>query len=162
MPLLRIILKSYLEGLLGGSVAQSVGRQTCSGHGLTAPEFEPHIRLCADSSEPGAYFGFCICPFPVHAHSLSQINFFFFFFNKVPSWATAVLHCSPLSLLAQLLLLDLGPVVPPCAHPHQMPQLCPGRWELSRDPGLILFSNFKRQHFHQLLFFTTASTKVHS
>ena len=23
-------------------------------------EFEPHIRLCADSSKPGAYFRFCV------------------------------------------------------------------------------------------------------
>ena len=25
------------------------------------PGFEPRIRLCADSSEPGAFFGFCLC-----------------------------------------------------------------------------------------------------
>ena len=24
-------------------------------------EFEPQVRLCADSSEPGACFGFCVC-----------------------------------------------------------------------------------------------------
>ena len=34
--------------------------QLHSGHDLTVPEFEPRIRLCADSSEPGACFGFCV------------------------------------------------------------------------------------------------------
>ena len=29
-----------------------------SGHDLTVREFEPHIGLCADSSEPGACLGF--------------------------------------------------------------------------------------------------------
>ena len=41
-------------------------------------EFEPHIRLCADSSEPGACFEFCVslslCPFPTHALSLPLKN----------------------------------------------------------------------------------------
>ena len=50
------------------------------------PGFEPRIRLCADSSEPGACFGFCLslslslsvslslsrCPSP--AHALSKMN----------------------------------------------------------------------------------------
>ena len=42
--------------------------------------FEPHIGLCADSSEPGACFEFCVslslCPSPPHALplSLSKIN----------------------------------------------------------------------------------------
>ena len=31
-----------------------------SGHDLTVPEFEPHVGLCADTSEPGACFGFCV------------------------------------------------------------------------------------------------------
>ena len=31
-----------------------------SGHDLSVCEFEPHIRLCDDSSEPGARFGFCV------------------------------------------------------------------------------------------------------
>ena len=42
--------------------------------------FEPHVRLYADSSEPGVSFGFCVslplCPSPAHAVSLllSKIN----------------------------------------------------------------------------------------
>ena len=31
-----------------------------SGHDLTVREFEPHVGLCTDSSEPGACFGFCL------------------------------------------------------------------------------------------------------
>ena len=63
-------------GLMGGSVgwASDFG----SGHDLTVWDFEPHIRLCADSSEPGACFGFWVslslCPFPASALSLSKIN----------------------------------------------------------------------------------------
>ena len=37
-----------------------LGVRLHSGHDLTAHEFEPHIGLCADSSEPGACFGFCV------------------------------------------------------------------------------------------------------
>ena len=41
-------------------------------------EIEPHIGLCADSSEPGACFGFCVslflCLSPAHALFLSKIN----------------------------------------------------------------------------------------
>ena len=41
---------------------------------LTVYGFEPYVGLCADSSEPGAYFGFCVsvspCP-PLLARSLS-------------------------------------------------------------------------------------------
>ena len=60
-------------GRLGGSVgwASDFG----SGHDLTVREFEPHVGLCADSSEPGASFRFCVflslCPSPAHALSLS-------------------------------------------------------------------------------------------
>ena len=46
-----------------------------SGHDLEVCEFEPHIGLCADSSEPGAYLGFRIsfflCPSSTHALFLS-------------------------------------------------------------------------------------------
>ena len=46
-----------------------------SGHDLTVLEFEPRVRLCADSSEPGACFRFgvslSLCPSPIHALSLS-------------------------------------------------------------------------------------------
>ena len=31
-----------------------------SGHDLTVCEFGPQVGLCADSSEPGARFGFCV------------------------------------------------------------------------------------------------------
>ena len=31
-----------------------------SGHDLTVREFEPRVGLWADSSEPGACFGFCV------------------------------------------------------------------------------------------------------
>ena len=46
-----------------------------SGHRLTALEIKPRVRLCADSSEPGACFRICVslslCPSPTHALSLS-------------------------------------------------------------------------------------------
>ena len=49
-----------------------------SGHDLTVCGFEPRVGLCADSSEPGGCFGFCVslslCPFPVCALSFSKIN----------------------------------------------------------------------------------------
>ena len=52
---------------------------------ISVPEFEPHVKLCADSSEPRAYFEICVSlslslslfslslsPSPTHALSLSQ------------------------------------------------------------------------------------------
>ena len=60
-------------GRLGGSVGwvSDFG----SGHDVTVHEFETHVRLCADSSEPGACFGFRVslflCPSPTCALSLS-------------------------------------------------------------------------------------------
>ena len=56
-------------GRLGGSVSLA------SGHHLTVCEFEPHIRFCADSLEPGACFGFCLLlslTLPTCALSVSQ------------------------------------------------------------------------------------------
>ena len=44
----------------GAWVAQSVKRPTSSGHDLIVCEFEPRVRLCADSLESGACFGFCV------------------------------------------------------------------------------------------------------
>ena len=35
--------------------------QLSSGHSLAVREFEARDGLCADSSEPGACFGFCVC-----------------------------------------------------------------------------------------------------
>ena len=46
------------EGRLGGSVGWAA--DFGSGHDLVFREFEPHVRLCADSSEPGACFRFCV------------------------------------------------------------------------------------------------------
>ena len=75
--------KSHGTGRLGGSVggASDFG----SGHDLTVREFEPHVGLCADSSEPGACFRFCVslslCPSPAHALSLTLKNKHNFFFN---------------------------------------------------------------------------------
>ena len=40
-------------------VAQSVVSNFGSGRDLTIREFKPRVELCADSSEPGACFGFC-------------------------------------------------------------------------------------------------------
>ena len=44
-------------------------------HDLVVHEFEPQVRLCADSSELGACFRFCVslslCPFPARSLSLS-------------------------------------------------------------------------------------------
>ena len=69
-------LNSTRLGRQGGSVGQA--SVLGSGHDLTVHEFEPHVGLCADSSEPGACFGFCVslslCPSPAHALSLSKIN----------------------------------------------------------------------------------------
>ena len=53
-------LKSGIKGRLGSLVGQVP--DFGSGHDLMIRGFEPHIRLCADSSEPGAFFGFCCLP----------------------------------------------------------------------------------------------------
>ena len=69
------ILKQKSLGCLGGSVGWV--SHFGSGHDLTVRGFEPHIGLCADSSEPGACFWFSVSfslsappPF-VHMLSLS-------------------------------------------------------------------------------------------
>ena len=51
-------IKIHALGHLGGSVgwASNFG----SGHDLAVREFEPRVGLCADSSEPGACFRFCV------------------------------------------------------------------------------------------------------
>ena len=66
---------SEREGCLGGSV--SWASDFGSGHDLAVCEFKSHVRLCADSSEPGACFRFCVslslCPSPfMLCLSLSQ------------------------------------------------------------------------------------------
>ena len=45
--------KKVFWGRLGGSVGWA--SNFSSGHDLTALEFEPHVRLWADGSEPGAW-----------------------------------------------------------------------------------------------------------
>ena len=62
------------QGRLGGSVSQA--SYFGSGHDLRVCVCEPLVRLCADSSEPGACFRFCVsvspCPFSVQTLSQSQ------------------------------------------------------------------------------------------
>ena len=63
----------------GAWVAQSVKRLTLgSGHDLAVSEFESRVGVCADSSEPGACFRFCVslslCPSPARALSLSKMS----------------------------------------------------------------------------------------
>ena len=69
----RYLRMLYKPRLWGGSVSWASG--LCSGHDLTVHEFKPRIGLCANSSEPGACFGFCVplplCSSPAHALSLS-------------------------------------------------------------------------------------------
>ena len=66
------------EGRLGGS-ASSVS-DFSSGHDLAVHEFKPRMGFCADGSEPGAWFRFCVSlslPFPrLHSvsRSVSKIN----------------------------------------------------------------------------------------
>ena len=61
----RLRFRNVFLGSLGGpgGWASEFG----SGHDLMVCEFKALIRLCADSSEPGACFGFCVslslCPF---------------------------------------------------------------------------------------------------
>ena len=54
----------YMKRCWRGSwVGQSVEHSTLdfsSGRDLTVREFKPRIRLCADSSDPGACLGFCV------------------------------------------------------------------------------------------------------
>ena len=70
-PTLALPLKNKL-GVPGWRSQLSVRLQP--GHDLTVREFEPRVGLCADCSEPGACFRFCVslslCPSPAHALSL--------------------------------------------------------------------------------------------
>ena len=58
----------FLPGVLGsfkspqfpGFLAHWVKLLTSSGHDVGVREFEPCVGLCADNSEPGACFGFCV------------------------------------------------------------------------------------------------------
>ena len=64
-----------LKCLRGTWVARLVKRLTLAQVMISVCEFEPHVGLWADSSEPGACLGFCLslslCPLPSHALSLS-------------------------------------------------------------------------------------------
>ena len=57
-----VYYQGYNKGYLGGSVVYV--SDFSSGHDLIVCEFEPHVRLCADSSEPGETSDFV-------SHSLS-------------------------------------------------------------------------------------------
>ena len=52
------VLCRKLQGRPGGSVGWT--SDFGSGHDVTVCGFEPCVGLCADSSEPGACFGFCV------------------------------------------------------------------------------------------------------
>ena len=86
-PTLARVMISRLMGLspLSGSVVTAQSLEPAS-YSVSPPllrlsplftlcEFEPCLGLCGDSSEPGAYFGFCVslslCPSPTRALSLS-------------------------------------------------------------------------------------------
>ena len=77
--LVRIWTRTFLGSILGaqGHLGGSVGWASDfgSGHDLEVRGLKPRVRLCADSSEPGAWFGFCIslslCPSSACALSLS-------------------------------------------------------------------------------------------
>ena len=63
----------------GAWVAKSVKRPTLAQVMISqVHEFEPHVGLCADSSEPEAYFRFCVSlsllPSPALSLSLSLKN----------------------------------------------------------------------------------------
>ena len=66
------VKNSRALGRLGGSVGYAT--DFSSGRDLTVREFEPHVGLCADRSEPGAYFRFCVFPLSLplpYSHSVS-------------------------------------------------------------------------------------------
>ena len=74
LKVLEVGREKELEGHLGGSVGWAFNFG--SGHDLTVCDFEPRVSLCADRSEPGACFRFCVslslCTFPAHSLFLSQ------------------------------------------------------------------------------------------
>ena len=80
MQMVKSSLVSDIKMFLcwGAWVAQSVERSVDFGSGLdlTAGGFEPGVGLCADSSGPGACFGFCVslslCPSPTRALCLKN------------------------------------------------------------------------------------------
>ena len=77
-PLLYTIQVYFKVHSLQGHLGSSVGLASdfSSGHDLMVHEFESCIGLCADSSEPGACFRFCVSLslFPYPVLSFSKIN----------------------------------------------------------------------------------------
>ena len=71
----HLLIKSVHNGVPGwlSWVSVMIFR---SGRDLTVRGFEPRVGLCADSSEPGACFRFCVslslCPSPARALSLKN------------------------------------------------------------------------------------------
>ena len=65
---------NFLWGHLGGSVSEA--SNFGSGRDLTVREFEPHVGLCADGSEPGAPFGFRVS-LSLSAPALRTLSVFF-------------------------------------------------------------------------------------
>ena len=59
---------SGTPGWLSGSASHF-----SSGHDLTVREFKPHVGLCADRSEPGACFRFCLSLSLSLCHSPARI-----------------------------------------------------------------------------------------
>ena len=60
-------IRSGNSGRPGGSVSEA--SYLGSGHDLTVHWFKLRVRLCADSSEPGTCFGFCVSL--AHSHFVS-------------------------------------------------------------------------------------------
>ena len=68
-----------------GHPGDSVGWASdfASGPDLTVHELEPRVELCADSSEPGACFRFCISLWPFPTRALLKINIKKIFFKEL-------------------------------------------------------------------------------
>ena len=54
------VLKCQPVGVPGWLIQLSIRLRLRSWSHGSVHEFQPHIRLCTDSSEPGACFGFCV------------------------------------------------------------------------------------------------------
>ena len=67
--------KEFKKILRGAWVPHSVKRLNLAQVMISVFEFEPRVGLCADSSEPGACFGFCLLSLPLPlVLCLSKIN----------------------------------------------------------------------------------------
>ena len=124
MNLLKMIWN--FTGCLGGSVSKA--SDFGSGGDLTACEFQPCVGLCADSSEPGDSFWFCVllslCPSPAHACTLSlsnnnnnnnmiwNFNIFFWKCKVFKNWLLKPLYTLQSRSCFLLLLLYILPPTP--------------------------------------------------